>query len=120
MTYEEHKALSIKHAADPKPGDYWHERFSPVALVLEVTAFHVTYLSKTRQGTSLVMPISWTWDASHVKVKTRAEFRDWLSYESIPGTWALVVPEWKHFAEFRDAAREIAEQALVIGDKGDL
>jgi hypothetical protein len=32
----------------------------------------------------------WSWDLAEAEVMKRTEFKDWLSYGSIPGTWAYV------------------------------
>jgi hypothetical protein len=39
------QADNIKHAANPEPGDYWHEMFCPVRVVLHVTAETVAIMS---------------------------------------------------------------------------
>jgi hypothetical protein len=39
------QADNIKPAANPEPGDYWHEMFCPVRVVLHVTAETVAIMS---------------------------------------------------------------------------
>jgi hypothetical protein len=99
------KEENIRRAAEPQPGDYWHECFMPVALVLQAGPFSVSYLHRQKAAGS---DGRWTWDTADVATKSRKEFQAWLSYGSIPGTWAAVVPNWKHWSEFADDAARAA------------
>lgn len=101
---------NIQHAASPKPGDYWDEMFAPVALILDAGPHHVAYLEhKVSAGNG------WTWDTSRVTVKKPAEFREWISYSTRPGTWADVTPGWKHWREFAEEAQTAAGSADGAG-----
>lgn len=97
------KDLNIEHAANPQIGDYWHERFSPSCLVIGVTPFSVSYLSKMKyiDGNKY-------WDTAHVATCNRAEFKRWVSYNSIPGTWCDVVPNWPPANGYIEEAMGIA------------
>lgn len=68
------KALNVERAKKPKVGDIWREFFRADATVLLVSPRHVTY--KDHHGETHTV--------------TRQRFNKWLSYRSIPGTWADV------------------------------
>jgi hypothetical protein len=100
------RQLDNEHLLNPQPGDYWHDRFCPAALVIDSGAFFVAYLSERKSVDS----DHWTWDTSHVEVKSKSDFKKWLSYEHIEGTWASVVPNWKGWKEFAEEALQKEEQ----------
>lgn len=78
-----------EHAKNPQPGDYWHEMYVPVCVVLAVAAGVVIYCEKARD----VGDDKWTWDLRSRSTKTLEEFDRWLAYGSIAGYWASVEPE---------------------------
>jgi len=75
-----------EHARNPQVGDYWHEMYVPVCKVVGVTPEHVLLWTEV-----IVEGDGWRW-REEVKRMTREEFRRWLSYESMPGYWARVIP----------------------------
>jgi hypothetical protein len=99
----ERDALNRRCARNPEPGDYWQEMLMPICVVLAVTGDKVDLcktIKQTRGGTA------WTWDLAQRQEMTRAEFDEWLSYDSIDGYWADVSPqahewvtEWKEIVE---------------------
>jgi hypothetical protein len=101
---------NIEHAANPLVGDYWHERFSPAFLVIDVSRFSVSFLSKTKRVPN---DITWEqdlfWDVSHIETCTPKEFKRRVSYNSIPGTWCDVTPNWSGAAEYIEEALAAAE-----------
>lgn len=100
---------NIEHAANPQVGDYWHERFSPAFLVIDVSRFSVSFLSKTKR---VLNGITWEqdtfWDTSYIVTCTHKEFQKRVSYGSIPGTWCDCIPNWKPAAEYIEEALEAA------------
>lgn len=81
-------ALNQRCLDRPKPGDYWHEMYVPVARVLDADQDRVLLQKLSgRAGTE----ISKT--DPKPRIMTITAFRRWLSYNSIPGTWAHVIPE---------------------------
>lgn len=102
MDWEARRALDAGHLADPEVGDYWHDMFSPVCVVVG-----------RREGAAVVCehtkvtdPDHWTWDLSRLRWVTLAEFARWLTFqgESMAGrTWCHVLPRAHEWA--RDAAR---------------
>ena len=86
-------AINIEHLADPKPGDYWHEMFMPIALVLARVCQWVVVWKLASDDRPIVMTID--------------EFGMWLRYKTIPDkTWAHCIPEHlKH---------KISDEELVI------
>jgi len=79
------KALNETHANEPKKGDYWHEMYTAICIVLENTNGIIIYIVPDRKAM--------VWDEENPKTKTKAEFREWLSYDSIDGYWCDVMPE---------------------------
>ena len=84
---EEPERITEKdHAINPVPGDYWHEHFHPILVVLEVTKSNVI-VCKTAKDAG---PDSWEWDMSKIEVLSRKYFSTFLSYKNIPGYYANV------------------------------
>jgi len=77
---DEQQKVNLKHAVDPQRGDYWHEMFCPIRVVLHVTEDTVTFCEKTKQ----TKPDHWTWDIDKVCRVFKDEFRQGLEYQSVP------------------------------------
>jgi len=92
-----------QHATHPEPGDYWHEMFYPIYLVVAADAFHVWYLHKQKS----VDKDHWTWDLDQIEVKPIAEFKRSLEYGSIPGYSANVYPR-----SMKELVREAQQKML--------
>ena len=89
MNKDNQKQLNELHAKNPEKGDYWSEFFIPVCVVLgRVAGAVVICKDKIDIGTNC-----WNWDWTKIKVMSKTEFKDWLSYKSIPGYWADVSPQ---------------------------
>jgi hypothetical protein len=84
MDYNEMKKLSQKALNDPKPGDYWQEMYSWHMYVLEVEE---TDKGKMITTISASAPCEFPKDG-RLQKRTHAEFKTWLLYGSIEGTWA--------------------------------
>jgi hypothetical protein len=69
---------NIKHALNPEPGDYWHEMFTPIMVVLDVTSMHVVICD----GTKPADKDRWSWDYKKIKCLTRKEFNMKPRYDS--------------------------------------
>lgn len=83
------KVVSDTHLRDPQRGDFWHEMFNPVCVVLEVLPYSLILCRKIRA----LPPDKWTWDLAQRESMSREAFKKWLSYVSnVPGTWAHVIP----------------------------
>jgi hypothetical protein len=82
----------MEHAKNPQPGDWWHEMFSPVCVVLAVAAGLVIYCDKTKSTSK----DRWTWDLTVRKSKTLQEFHDWLQYNTIPDRYMASVEPGAH------------------------
>jgi hypothetical protein len=91
MDYNEMKKLSQEALNDPKPGDYWQEMYSWHMYVLEVEETDSGWLFapkvKIITTISASSPCEFPSDGKLQK-RTHAEFKTWLSYGSIEGTWA--------------------------------
>ncbi len=83
------QALNAQHLECPRPGDYWHEMFMPICVVLSASDDCICLCSKTTS----VEGNRWTWDLTETRTLSKKEFSKWLSYTAIPGTWARVMPE---------------------------
>ena len=67
-----------KHAIGPEPGDFWHEMFSPILVVLEVTPDTVVFCRRQEQ----VGRDRWRWNATLTERLPRDEFSKLLRYQS--------------------------------------
>ena len=86
--HETQNHLNKMHLLHPKPGDYWHEMYCPVARVLDATDGWVIVQKVSGMGGK---------EISDTEPKPRAmkisAFKKWLSYGyNLPGTWAHVIP----------------------------
>lgn len=98
-TRGEQELLNTKHAKSPERGDYWHEMFHPIRVVLGVTSDIVTFCETTKPTSK----DRWTWDLSKVNVVPLKDFGPYLHYQSEPmkhKTWADVAP--RSHIEFSD------------------
>lgn len=104
------KELNEQHAANPQVGDYWEERFYPCFLVIEASKFSVSFLSKTkRELNTVTQEKDLFWDVSHIETCTPKEFKRRVSYNSIPGTWCDVTPNWRGAEGYIKEAMAAAE-----------
>lgn len=83
----EREALAEEHASNPQPGDYWHECFTPICVVIDLYYGFVIFCKTLKH-----LDGGWTWDLDSLDAKPVAEFKRWLSYKTIPGYWAHVEP----------------------------
>lgn len=81
---------NVKHSADPQPGDYWHEMFCPIAVVVaRIGKLNVLVCKKTKAADHN----SWTWDLDSLDVMKIQDFETWLRYSNHDGFWADCAPE---------------------------
>lgn len=96
LPFDEADRLNARHLADPQPGDYWNEMFSPICVVVERSRSAVIICKATKQTD----PDHWTWDLAKLEAMTLPAFAEWLSFKSEgfrDFTWCRVVPrahEW--------------------------
>ena len=114
------------HLKDPKPGDFWHERFCPYHIVLAVTPAGVVIADKTKpDGDS-----HYTFDLESAREITHEEHAKAVRYSSGSGFAADVVPvraalsvrEWKaagskYIAVAEQKAAPHAGEALMDTNK---
>ncbi|ENB9667583.1 hypothetical protein ACNPNU_05190 [Pseudomonas shirazica] len=114
------------HLRDPKPGDFWHERFCPYHIVLAVTPAGVVIADKTKpDGDS-----HYTFDLESAREITHEEHAKAVRYSSGSGFAADVVPvraalsarEWKaagskYIAVAEQKAAPHAGEALMDTNK---
>jgi len=91
------------HATSPEIGDYWHEMCNPVCAVVGVVDEGVIICKKKKD----VGVNSWTFDTKVLEFMSFYNFRTWLSYGSIEGYWADVIPNG--FCIDNKNARNVAE-----------
>ena len=89
---------NLRHLIKPRPGDYWHEMFAPICVVVAVLGKEVLYLSN--KDTVDTDDRHWTWDVEKpLRSMTLKKFRKWLCYDTkVFGhirTWATCA-EKKH------------------------
>jgi hypothetical protein len=90
--FKKHERRSIKHADKPRRGDYWHECFCPILIVIESTKHSVTYVDETKA----VDKDHFTFDPQGVKTITRKEFAKKMRYSSENlnhKCWGMVEPK---------------------------
>jgi hypothetical protein len=75
---------NLEHLAEPVPGDYWHEMYNPILLVLARLDQSSVVICEPKD----VSESEWTWDIDSPQRLTLNEFGDRLLYKTIPGTWA--------------------------------
>lgn len=89
------RELAEIHLNDPKVGDYWHDMYHPVCVVVKVDSGTDTVtICKTKVA---VDDDHWTWDLSVTETMTKDKLKSWLSYSGKAniGYWVDVLPE-KH------------------------
>lgn len=72
-------------AQHPKAGDYWHEFFSPILVVLSVNEYRREVIICNRKFYSKG---AYYWDFDIWKTLTFEEFDKYLRYETKDGYWA--------------------------------
>lgn len=72
-------AACLAAAKDPKPGDYWHECFSPGYKVVARLENHVIILRAKS-----VDKDHWTWDVDQPELLSIDEFVSRLTYDTMP------------------------------------
>lgn len=72
---DEQHAKDAAALADPRPGDRWHEMYSFWLDVLDVSDRWVMF---------------WVNGKPKPRIVSRERFRQYLSYGTIPGTWASI------------------------------
>jgi len=86
---EKQRLLNKMHVLHPKPGDYWHEMYCPVARVLDATDGWVIVQKVGGMGGKEISDT----DPKPCAMKLSA-FKRWLSYNTIKDqTWAHVIPK---------------------------
>ena len=89
MNWREQRALAEQHARQPIVGDYWHEMFIPVCVVIEVVAGFVLICKDIIECDDG----KWTWDLNVLTFMHGEDFYAWLHYGRIDGCWADVEPK---------------------------
>src|SRR6266704_745027 len=85
---EAQKQLDKIHLLHPMCGDYWHDMYAPVARILDVGQDWIVLQKVSGLGGKEI-----TETDPKPCVMKKSAFKKWLSYNSIPGTWASVIPE---------------------------
>lgn len=101
---KEEQEKRLYHARNPQPGDYWHEMYCPVLVVLDVDkgkglitiCKDIIYNSKED---------TWRWNLNKTEIMPLGFLATYLAYSGDPskGLWARVIPghmldvvkEWK-------------------------
>ena len=104
--------LALAHIDSPEEGDYWHEMFSPVLVVLKIEKEVVTYCDVIKdKGDS-----GWTWNLDYISKTPLILFKKRLCYDvgafaeklDCRKTWCDVLPHNHHWAaeEFERMSKE--------------
>lgn len=97
MTYKHNEQQVANQAAmsNPRPGDYWHERFCPYFLVVQVKGDKITVLNCVpNYGTSARQDVDrdyWEFDYSKAIEVDRIWIENLVQYNTISGFVADVV-----------------------------
>ena len=91
--YEERKVKNQQSLENPRIGDYWHERFCPYFVVVDVKGDDITVLSclgggytrKDELNAKIDLKDGWTFDFSKSMVVNREWMTKAVKYESIEG-----------------------------------
>lgn len=97
-----------KHAAEPRPGDYWHEMFCPACVVVGAIPGHVVICKTTKAAGKN----RWTWDLTKLDMLSKSAFKNSLKSPCDKYWWADVAPECHMFV-----ASVLEEQATASGDR---
>jgi hypothetical protein len=112
----------------PQPGDYWHERFLPYFIVVDVKGTDITVLSclggershdrKHEPNAKIEVKDGWYFDYSKYMVVDQAWIKKAVTYDSIDGfvadvirrekTQETIVTEWRNWMQ-KDLRRQIQE-----------
>jgi hypothetical protein len=95
-------------AADPKPGDFWHEMMIAICLVVARHGDHVCVCWDKED----CQDDSERFVFTHPIWSTVAEFRDRLSYDSIPGYWAEIAVRGADVSSYASLIPPIFDPAL--------
>lgn len=76
--WEDRQPRNRAHAVNPEVGDYWHEMFSPIRIVLAVNSTWVTICDKTKA----VDDNCWEWDLGKARSLLKEDFGNGLFYKS--------------------------------------
>lgn len=82
---EDRHVTALRHARNPKVGDYWNEMFMPVLLVVEVDDKWVKFCEKTKPARN---GNGWTWDLTEFVSLPRYKFIQKLQYGGISDDWS--------------------------------
>ena len=113
---DEQNQLNQDALANPQPGDFWHEMFSPYFLVVHVAGDAITVLSclggpdSYNRKSEINAKVdnkdgTWSFDYSKSQVVDRTWLSELVLYKSIPGFVADVVRSERSLAtvtEWRD------------------
>ena len=87
MNFSKLKEISQEQLHNPCVGDYWHEMFTPICVIVERFKNHVVICKE-----KITYEESWTWDLDKLEIMSLENFKKWLTYdtESLKNkTWAL-------------------------------
>lgn len=76
------------HLMHPQPGDFWHEMYCPIVRVLGSTDEWIILQKVGGMGGQEISDTD-----PKPRAMKKSAFKKWISYNSIPGTWAHVLPK---------------------------
>jgi hypothetical protein len=82
------RLLNREHAKSPQIGDYWHERFVPILVIVSRSDTNLV-VCKTRRD--LKDRESWTWELSKLERMTIDELEKYVKYSTMDEYWCDVV-----------------------------
>src|SRR5690349_9556396 len=95
MDYDAMLKVDEKYVADPQPGDFWHEMYSPYCVVIDVDKKRgVVWICQKKKD---VDADHWTWDLDTVEKVSMGMFKGIVKYANVAPGAHLWVPA--HFLE---------------------
>lgn len=98
---EEERRATDEAVNDPRPGDRYHERFSFWLYVIAVDGDSVVTMEANP-------PCEFPKDAK-LRIQTKAEFKQRLSYGAIPGYWVMLADRGNNVEGWRQTAASARE-----------
>jgi hypothetical protein len=111
------KEMNNNALTNPKPGDYWSERFVGICIVLEITDDFIYICNKKLE----IDDNHWTFDLTHITQLTKEQFIEYLSYSNNLelGTFCDVSRNQKYYSFVEDYLERKKNNRFTVIIKND-
>ena len=101
------------HARNPQPGDYWHEKWIPVCVILEATDDEVIICRSIKsKGIDYI-----DWDFDKCEVHKKESFHRWLKYPTVEDYWPTVEPLFHCYDVDRWKEKHLRVKPIPMADE---